>query len=182
MRERLLGSKQRQIDACQRIVRTSHPLLVIDLRRQAQSLLRMRQSGPPPVPKDIDASRRRFRQRLPRQPTPARVPVVTPRTDRAHTAARLPLTVQFVSPLHGPANSRTHGQAGAQHTAVAHARAAIRSLAHSMSTRSDRVTSQVIDGPQADRGFRPSPAGPAALQRAPALPDWLKGPRRSVLC
>src|SRR5260370_4307007 len=45
MSERLLGCQQSQRDACECIMRAHPPLLVIDLRRQAQPLLPMRQRG-----------------------------------------------------------------------------------------------------------------------------------------
>src|ERR1700758_1575800 len=100
-------------------MRTSNPLLVIDLRRQAQSVLHMRQPGtqaskrgtdPPEVDVDKGFPGRPFQ--FPRQLQRLAQTALTGSKALIDRAARVS------TPWTG--NSRTHHQTGAQLAAVAH--------------------------------------------------------------
>src|SRR5260370_28272447 len=119
MSERLLGCQQSQRDACECIMRAHTPLLVIDLRGQAQPLLPMRQRGTQLSKGGTYPTEDDFGKRFPGSPL--------------HLASQLQrlryITLTFrKAPVEGAAHEstpwtgkgRAHGKTGAQHAVVVH--------------------------------------------------------------
>ena len=151
MGQRLLGSKQKQRGARQSIVRADNPLLVIDLSRQAQSPLCMRQRAPQLSKVGKGHARDKLGKGFPAAHSISRATCNASARSRSQ-AARLQLAVQVVSPHLGEALARAHSQAGTQHAAVAHrAQQLDGSSVHVY--RSDLVTEMQRDSPQQIEGF-----------------------------